>query len=158
MRVERGAIDLKTREARSVTRAQLYTIIKRLLGMLRKPQAQSLFWQMIVSEVMSQSEDPRHIATADLGGRFAHFAIKLGCLLDNQDSGVRTATFEHHRRRGAGKGTADDRHIVIHGEENDAGDRRERQFQPTDDKKRSSRAKTPVRLGPRDPVEVTWHC
>ena len=128
MRVERGAIDLKTREARSVTRAQLYTIIKRLLGMLGKPQAQSLFRQMMVSEVMSQSEDPRHVATADLGGRFAHFAIELGRLLDNQNSGVRTATFEHERCRSARKRAADDRHIVIHGEENDARSRGERQL------------------------------
>jgi hypothetical protein len=116
MGVERGAIDLKTREARSVTRAQLYTIIKRLLRMLRKPQAQSLFGQMMMSEVMSQSEDPRHVATADLGGRFAYFAIELGRLLDNQNSGVRTATFEHERCRSARKRAADDRHIVIHGE------------------------------------------
>src|SRR6478672_5035415 len=115
MRVERGAIDLKTREARSVTRAQLYTIIKRLLGMLGKPQAQSLFRQMMVTEVMSQSEDPRHVATADLGGRFAHFAIELRRLLDDEDSGVRTATFEHERCRGAGKRAANDRYIVIHG-------------------------------------------
>src|SRR5207248_1267118 len=71
--------------------------------MLGKPQAQSLFRQMMVSEVMSQSEDPRHVATADLGGRFAHFAIELGRLLDNQNSGVRTATFEHERCRCAGK-------------------------------------------------------
>jgi len=96
--------------------------------MLGKPQAQSLFRQMMVSEVMSQSEDPRHVATADLGGRFAHFAIELGRLLDNQNSGVRTATFEHERCRCAGKRAADDRHIVIHGEENDAGDCCERQF------------------------------
>ena len=39
MRVERRAIDLKTREPRSVTRAKLDTIVNRLLGMLRKPQA-----------------------------------------------------------------------------------------------------------------------
>src|SRR5437868_14220540 len=130
MRVERGAIDLKTREARSVTRAQLYTTIKRLLGMLGKPQAQSLFRQMMVSEVMSQSENPCHVTTADLGGRFAHLAIELGRLLDDQNPGVRTAPFEHERSRGAGKRAADDRHIVIHGEENDARARGERQLGP----------------------------
>ena len=82
----------------------------------------------MVSEVMSQPENPRHVTTADLGGRFAYFSIELGRLLDNQDSGVRAATFEHHGCRGTGKGAADDRNIVIHEEENDAGDRRERQF------------------------------
>ena len=128
MRVERRAIDLKTRETCSVTRAKLDTIVNRLVGMLRKPQAQSLFRQMMVTEVMRQSEDPRHVATADLGGRFAHFAIELRRLLDDEDSGVRTATFEHERCRSARKRAADDRHIVIHGEENDAGDRCERQF------------------------------
>src|SRR5438094_9432395 len=128
MRVERRAIDLKTRETCSVTRAKLDTIVNRLVGMLRKPQAQSLFRQVMVSEVMSQPENPHHVTTADLGGGFAYFSIELGRLLDNQDSGVRTATFEHHCRRSTGKGAADDCHIVIHGEENDAGDRRERQF------------------------------
>src|SRR5438874_11545414 len=128
MRVERRAIDLKTRETCSVTRAKLDTIVNRLVGMLRKPQAQSLFRQVMVSEVMSQHENPHHVTTADLGGGFAYFSIELGRLLDNQDSGVRTATFEHHGRRGTGKGAADDCHIVIHGEENDAGVHCERQF------------------------------
>jgi len=135
MGIERGAIHLKTCETRSVTRAQLYTIIKRLLGMLRKPQAQSLFRQMMVTEVMRQSEDPRHVATADLGGRFAHFAIELRRLLDDEDSGVRTATFEHERCRGAGKRAANDRYIVIHGEENDARSRGERQLARFDAKR-----------------------
>ena len=82
----------------------------------------------MVTEVMRQSEDPRHVATADLGGRFAHFAIELRRLLDDEDSGVRTATFEHERCRGAGKRAANDRYIVIHGEENDARSRGERQL------------------------------
>src|SRR5216110_3929879 len=82
----------------------------------------------MVSEVMSQPENPRHVTTADLGGGFAYLSIELGRLLDDQDTGIGRATFEHHGRRGTGKGAADDRHIVIHGEENDAGDRRERQF------------------------------
>src|SRR5207248_1858226 len=88
MRVERRAIDLKTSETRSVARAKLDTIVKRLFGMLRKPQAQSLFRQMMVSEVMSQSENPCHVTTADLGGRFAYFSIELGRLLDDQDTGI----------------------------------------------------------------------
>src|SRR5207302_6042047 len=128
MRVEGGAIDLKTSKARSIARAKLDTIVKRLLGMLRKPQTQSLFRQMMVSEVMSQHENPRHVTTADLGGGFAYFSIDLGCLLDNQDSGVRTTTFEDHGRRGAGKGAPDDCHIVIHGGENDARSRWEMQL------------------------------
>jgi hypothetical protein len=99
--------------------------------MLGKPQAQSLFRQVMMSEVMSQPENPRHVATADLGSGFTYFSIELGCLLDNQDPGVRPATFEDDSRRGTGKGAADDCHIVIHGEENDAGDRCERQF-PSD--------------------------
>src|SRR6266567_9338321 len=105
--------------------------------MLQKPQAQSLFRQMMVSEVMSQPENPCHVTTADLGGGFAYFSIELGRLLDDQDMGIGAATFEHHRRGGARKRAADDRHIVIHGEENDAGDRCERQFpRRSDDKKR----------------------
>src|SRR5207253_1497375 len=114
MGIERGAIHLKTCETRSVTRAQLYTIIKRLLGMLRKPQAQSLFRQMMVTEVMRQSEDPRHVATADLGGRFAHFAIELRRLLDDEDNCVRTATVEHLRSRGVGDRASNDCLIVNH--------------------------------------------
>ena len=82
----------------------------------------------MVPEVMGQPEDPRHVTTAHLGGRFAYFAIELGRLLDDQDSGVRPATFEHDSGRGAGKRAADDRYIVIHGEENDARSRGERQL------------------------------
>src|SRR5260370_1349813 len=115
MRVERGAVDLKASEARSVTCAQLYTIIERLLGMLRKPQAQSLFRQMMVSEMMVYPKNPGQVTTSDLGGRCAFFAMELGRLHDNQDWGIRTATFEPQRGRGARKRTADDRHIVIHG-------------------------------------------
>src|SRR5205823_13029671 len=117
MRVERRAIDLKTRETCSVTRAKLDTIVNRLVGMLRKPQAQSLFWQMMVSEVMSQPENPRHVTTADLGGGLAHLAIELRRLFDNQNTGIWRATFQHQRRGGARKRAADDDHIVIHGEE-----------------------------------------
>ena len=89
----------------------------------------------MVSEVMSQSQDPRHVAATDLGGRFAHLAIERGRLLDNQDPGVRTATFEHDRCRGAGKRAANDRYIVIHGEENDARSRGERQLARFDAKR-----------------------
>ena len=82
----------------------------------------------MVAEIMRQTQNPRHVATADFGGRFAHFAIELSRLLDNQNSGVRTATLEHERCRSARKRAADDRHIVIHGEENDARSRGERQL------------------------------
>ena len=82
----------------------------------------------MVSEVMSQPENPHHVTTADLGGGFAYLSIELGRLLDDQDTGIGRATFKHHRCGGARKRAADDRHIVIHGEENDAGDRCERQF------------------------------
>ena len=82
--------------------------------MLRKPQAQSLFRQVMVSEVMSQSEDPRHVATAE---HMHHFGIDFGRLLDNQNSGVRTATFSAWALSQRPEiGPADDRHIVIHGE------------------------------------------
>ena len=73
-----------------------------------------------MTEIMRKTQDPRHVTTAHLGGRFAHLAIELGRLLDDQDSGVRPATFEHDSGRGAGKRAADDRYIVIHGKENDA--------------------------------------
>src|SRR5947199_3514045 len=112
----------------------------------------------MVSEVVSQPENPRHVTTAHFGGGFAYFSIELGRLLNNQDSGVRRATFEHHGRRGTGKGAADDRHIVIHGEENDAGDRRERQF-PADPTTKSVQRTSVILSGveakSKDPVEAT---
>ena len=99
----------------------------------------------MVSEVVSQPENPRHVTTADLGGGFAYFSIELGRLLDDQDTGIGRATFEHQRRGGARERAADDRHIVIHGEENDAGDRCERQF-PADLMTRSGSTHTSVIL------------
>ena len=81
-----------------------------------------------MSKMMGQAENARHVATADLGGGLTDFAIELSRLLDNQNSGVRTATLEHERCRSARKRAADDRHIVIHGEENDARSRGERQL------------------------------
>jgi hypothetical protein len=95
-----------------------------------------LFRQVVMSEVMSHPEYPRHVTTADLGGGFAYFSIELGRLLDDQDTSIGRATFKNQRRGGARKRAADDRHIVIHGEENDAGDRCERQFPAGSDCKR----------------------
>src|SRR4029434_1334883 len=100
----------------------------------------------MVSEVMSQPENSRHVTTADLGGGFAYLSIELGCLLDDQDTGIGRATFEHQRRSGARKRATNDRHIVIHGEENDAGNRWERQF-PADPTTKSGSTHSSVILG-----------
>ena len=84
-----------------------------------------------MSKMMGQAENARHVATADLGGGLTDFAIELRCFFDDEYARVRPATFQHQRGRGAGKRTTHNRHIVIHGEENDARYRQERQLGPS---------------------------
>src|SRR5437868_5142048 len=133
MGIEGGTIDLKTSEPRSVTRAKFHTIIKRLIGIARTPQSQSLFREMMMSKMMGQAENARHIATAHLGGGLADFAVKLRCFFDNEHPRIGPATFQNQSGRGARKRATDDCHIVIHGEDNEERPRWERHFRPMPD-------------------------
>ena len=80
---------------------------------------------------MGQAENARHVATTDLSGGLADFAIELRCFFDDEHARLGPATFQHQRGRGAGKRATDDRHLVIHGEENDARSEGERQTNAT---------------------------
>jgi hypothetical protein len=86
-----------------------------------------------MSKMMGQAENTRHVATADLGGGLADFAVELRCFFDDEHARVRPATLQDPRGRGAGKRATDDCHIVIHGEENDACSQAERQLGPMPD-------------------------
>src|SRR5437763_2603841 len=131
MGIEGGTVDLKTGESRTVTGAEFHAIIKRLIGIARTPQSQSLFGEMMMSKMVGQAENARHVATADLSGGLAHFAIELRCFFDDKHARLGTAAFQHQRGGGAGKRATDDRDIISHGEENDARSRRERQLGPS---------------------------
>ena len=48
---------------------------------------------MMMAEIIGEPEQTRHIATAQLGGRFADLAIELGGFLDDQDAGGRVLAF-----------------------------------------------------------------
>ena len=67
----------------------------------------------MMTEIMRQPQDSRHVTAADFRGRFANLAIELRHFLDDQHAGIRVFAFEHQRRRRAGKSAADDDHIII---------------------------------------------
>ncbi len=67
----------------------------------------------MMTEIMGQTQNPRHIATAYFGGRFPDLPVELSCFFDDKHPRVRPFAFEHERSRGAGKGTADDYDIVF---------------------------------------------
>ena len=67
----------------------------------------------MMTEIMGQTQDPRHIATAHFRGRFPDLAIELNCFFDDKDARFRRFAFEHERRRRAGKGAADDHNVVF---------------------------------------------
>ena len=50
---------------------------------------------MMMSEVMGQPENSRHVTTADLSGGFANFTVELGRLFHDEDTGVRAAALQH---------------------------------------------------------------
>jgi len=83
--------------------------------------------------MMGQAENARHVATAHLSGGLADFAIELRCFFDDEHARIRLATFQHQRGGGTGEGPTDNCHVVIHGEENDARSRWERQLGPMPD-------------------------
>ena len=85
-----------------------------------------------MSKMVGQAENARHVATADLGSGLADFAIELRCFFDDEHARIRLATFQHQRGGGTGEGPTDNCHVVIHGEENDARSRWERQTGATE--------------------------
>ena len=113
MRIEFRAIDLECLQPRLITRADLHAIIERLVGAIRKPHSQSLFRQLLVTEIMSETENARHVTTAQLGRRFADFAIELRRLFDDQNARVRPPALEHERGGRAGKRAADNDRVII---------------------------------------------
>ena len=67
----------------------------------------------MMTEIMRQTQDPRHIATAHLRGRFAHLAIERSPLFDDQDTRFGVFAFQHERGCRAGKRAPDDHDVVI---------------------------------------------
>ena len=67
----------------------------------------------MMPEIMRQTQDPRHIAAAHLGGRFAHLAIERSPLFDDQDTRFGAFALQHEGRCRAGKRAPDDHDVVI---------------------------------------------
>ncbi len=67
----------------------------------------------MMPEIMSQTQDPRHIATAHLGGRFAYLAIERSPFFDDQHTRFGVFAFQHEGRCRAGKRAPDDHDVVI---------------------------------------------
>ena len=121
--VERRAIHLKGREPRLITRAHFHAIVERLVGAIREPHAQALFHQLVMAEVRAQAENSRQVTAADLGRRFAYFAIELGRLFDQEDACGGMLALQDQRGGRAGKSAADNDDIIIklHRSEDDGG-------------------------------------
>ena len=66
-----------------------------------------------MTEIMRQTQDPGHVATAHLSSRFAHLPIERSSLFDNQDTRFGAFAFQHEGRRRAGKRATDDHDVVI---------------------------------------------
>src|SRR5205814_865670 len=67
----------------------------------------------MMTEVMGETQNPRHVTTAYFCGRFANLAIKLRIFFDDQDACLGSFAFQHQCRRRAGKRAANDHDIVI---------------------------------------------
>lgn len=67
----------------------------------------------MMTEIMRQTQDPRHVTTAHLCGRFADLAIECGCLFDDHDTRFEAFALQHERGRRAGKRAPDDHDVVI---------------------------------------------
>ena len=67
----------------------------------------------MMAEIMRQTQDPRHVTTAHLSGRFAYLAIERSPLFDDQDTCFGAFAFQHERRCRAGKRAPDDYDVVI---------------------------------------------
>src|SRR5215469_7697711 len=113
MRIQLCPVHLKAWQSALVTCADLHAIIKTLIGLFRAPQGQSLFGQLVMSEVMGHTQNPGHVTAAHFRSRFADFAVEHGCLFDDEDACFGPFAFEHQRRRRAGKRAANDHDIVI---------------------------------------------
>src|SRR5712691_12715649 len=90
-----------------------------LVRRLAEPKSQSLFAELMMTKMLRQAQNSRHVTTAYFGGRLAHFAIELGVLLDNEDARFQAFAFEHKSSRRSRKRPADDHDIVIeiHGQQ-----------------------------------------
>ena len=82
--VQLCTIDLKRGHACLVTRTDLDTVVECLVRTIAKPKTQALFRQLLVPEIVTQAKNTRHVTAAHLRGRFAHLAVELGRLFDDQ--------------------------------------------------------------------------
>jgi len=96
-----------------VASADFNTIIEALVRSIRKPHSQSLFRKLMMTEVMRQPQNPRHVATAHLRGRFANLAIELGVLFNDEHARLRPLALQHQRRGRAGKRATNDYYVII---------------------------------------------
>jgi hypothetical protein len=67
----------------------------------------------MMTEIMRQTQNPRHVTTTHLGGRFADLAIECGCLVNDQNTRLGAFTLQHERGCCAGKRAPDYHDVVI---------------------------------------------
>ena len=113
MRIEFCAIDLKRLHAGVVAWPNLDAIVEALFRRIAKPHPQSLLGELLMTEIIRQAKNARHVATAHFRGRFADFAIERGILLDNEHTRGRIFAPDHEPRGRTGKSAADDHDIII---------------------------------------------
>ena len=67
----------------------------------------------MMAEIMRKTQNPRHVATAHLGRRFAYLTIECSCFFDDQDTRLEMFALQHERSCRAGKRAPDDHDVVI---------------------------------------------
>ena len=67
----------------------------------------------MMAEIMRKTQNPRHVATAHLGRRFAYLTIECSCFFDDQDTRFEMFALQHERSCRAGKRAPDDHDVVI---------------------------------------------
>jgi len=67
----------------------------------------------MMTEIVGQAQNTRHITTAHFGRRFSNLAIELSGFFDDEHACLGPFAFQDKRRRGAGKRAANDHDVVF---------------------------------------------
>jgi len=67
MGIEFGTIDLKSLDTSGIAGADFDAVVESLIRRFTKPQPQTLFREMFMTEIVRQTQDPGQVTAADLG-------------------------------------------------------------------------------------------
>src|SRR5204863_10086521 len=111
--VEGGTIQLIRGQPDLVAPAQLARFLKVLHLVARKPEPQSLFHEMVLVQILSETQDAPHEIGADFNGRFPDAARKFGRFFHDQETNTGILPKQQRRSGRARKSSADDYYVVM---------------------------------------------